>query len=291
MNLSAPDLKNLSQIAEIAAKEAGEYIRSRFDTENKTQYKKAGQSFASQVFTEVDIKSQEIILNHLAPTQKQYNLGMLTEEAIDDNSRLTKEYFWCIDPLDGSLPFIEKKDGFAVSIALVSKAGIPVIGVILDPVEQNMYSAIQGQGVFKNNKQWNILQENKSGTPLTLICDRSFLEHPNFHKFEEGFRSISAKQPYNGLQLIKHGGAVMNAIWVLENTPACYFKLPKESLGGGSLWDFAATACIYKELQLTAQQVNGKALDLNPKHTTFMNEQGIIYTSEIKLLEAIKALI
>lgn len=40
-------------------------------------------------------------------------------------------------------------------------------------------------------------------------------------------------QLYDGLKIIQQGGAAMNACWVLEQEPACYFKFPKPEAGGG----------------------------------------------------------
>ena len=54
--------------------------------------------------------------------------------------RLELNYFWCIDPLDGTLPFIEGKVGYAVSIGLVSRDGTPLIGVVCDPYHQTLSS-------------------------------------------------------------------------------------------------------------------------------------------------------
>ena len=71
----------------------------------------------------------------------------------------------------------------------------------------------------------------------------------------------------------------MNACSVLENFPACYFKFPKSKNGGGSIWDFAATTCIYQELGLPATNFEGGKLDLNRKDSTFMNHQGVFYAN------------
>ena len=98
--------------------------------------------------TEVDFKSQQIILELIEPTLEKYDLALLSEEKEDDHSRFQKDYFWAIDPLDGTLPFIENMDGFAVSIALVSKAGIPIIGAVFDPTNSTLYHAIKGCGAF-----------------------------------------------------------------------------------------------------------------------------------------------
>ena len=51
---------------------------------------------------------------------------VLTEETEDDGGRLRADYFWCVDPLDGTLPFIEGRPGSAVSIALIARDGTPV---------------------------------------------------------------------------------------------------------------------------------------------------------------------
>ena len=71
----------------------------------------------------------------------------------------------------------------------------------------------------------------------------------------------------------------MNAIWVVENSPALYFKFPKEAEGGGSLWDYSATAAIFKEMGLFVSDIHGDDLDLNRKGSTFMNHRGALYTT------------
>ena len=73
----------------------------------------------------------------------------------------------------------------------------------------------------------------------------------------------------------------MNAILVLENGPACFLKLPKKDIGGGCIWDYAATACIYQELGLPATNFKGEILDLNKKEDSFMNHQGVYYSNLI----------
>ena len=80
-------------------------------------------------------------------------------------------------------------------------------------------------------------------------------------------------------QEISGAGAVLNAILVAENRPAILLKIPKKENGGGSIWDFAATACIFKELGLVATNFDGEKLDLNKVDNTFMNHQGVFFES------------
>ena len=273
------DLQELCEAAIAAATEAGALIARYFGQLPEVEQKEAGKSHASQVVTAVDRMSQEVILKRLKPSCLQYDLGLLTEEMEDDRSRLRKDFFWCIDPLDGTLPYIEKKEGFAVSIALVAKEGIPLLGVVYDPLRKNTYHAIKGQSAFKNGKPFVLPPQAKA---LTIVADRSLLAHPQFGQVKSSFVQEASARGLEKVELIAHGGAVMNAIWVLEHPPACYFKLPKPQAGGGSLWDFAATACIFREVKLPATNYLGGPVDLNRKGSTFMNQEGVFFGNGIQ---------
>ena len=287
MKLSPENLQKLCSIAISAAKKAGELISSYSNQEILVKNKAGGTSLASQVVTEVDIKSEAIILEELNPTLKTYDLALLTEESTDDKSRFEKDYFWCIDPLDGTLPFTEQKSGYAISIALVAKEGTPQIGVVYDPLTKTLYHSIKGQGVFRNNEKWEL---NKIDNTFTFVCDRSFKSHSKFEQIIKELKAFVNKKGWNKFEIISHGGAAMNAIWVLEKAPACYFKLPKNTQGGGSLWDYAATACVFKEIGASATNIHGEKLDLNRKDSTFMNHQGVVYSSDIMTSDFIQKL-
>ena len=75
----------------------------------------------------------------------------------------------------------------------------------------------------------------------------------------------------------------MNAISVIENRPTYYFKFPKEQNKNNNIWDYAATACIFKELGYWVSTIQGKQLELNSEKSTFMNKQGVIYANSVKL--------
>jgi len=291
MQLTLDDLTLLSQQAIFAAKQAGALITQRAQRPLSVQKKKGGDQLASQVVTEVDYLSQALILDTLLPTCTTYDLALLTEESTDDKQRLKKDYFWCIDPLDGTLPFIESTSGYAVSIALVSRSGIPQIGVVYDPVKQTLYSAVKEQGAFRNGQPWALPSPGvTTEKSLTLVCDRSLAQQPNYPNIIETLEQMASQQGLAGVHAIDRGGAAMNACWVIENHPACYFKFPKPQDGGGSLWDFAATACLFHELGAIACDFHGQPLDLNRADSTFMNHRGAIFATDSLLVEPIRAL-
>jgi len=280
MILTDKDLCLLAEQAISAARNAGAIIKEYRDKAIEIEYKSSGTSLASQVVTEVDLLSQNSILEDLQDSIEKYDLAVLAEETTDSLERFQKDYFWCIDPLDGTLPFTEGLSGFSVSIALVSKQGIPQLGVVFDPVENNLYHAVIDLGAFKNNQPWGM----ESSGEITLVCDRSFLAGKLFSKTEAMLKELSSN---NSVNIISHGGAAMNACLVIENALACYIKFPKATPGGGSVWDFAATAAIFNEMDATVSDINGQPLKLNPENSTFMNENGVVYASSHKLAQCI----
>ena len=268
------DLDKLCKVAIEAAKAAGEIIQKYVNTDLEVEKKEGGAGRASQVVTKVDRACEEIIVRHLAPSCKEWDLALLTEETVDNGERLQKDFFWCVDPLDGTLPFINKKSGFSVSIALVAQDGTPQLGVVFDPSYDRLYYAIKGKGAFKNSEAFKV--ENRNAH-LTYVSDKKLSDTPNADKIEKLLSEHILQLGLEKFEEISGGGAVMNAIRVLENGPALMLKLPKEEKCGGSLWDFAATACIFSELDLPATNFMGAKLDLNRKESTFMNHEGVMY--------------
>ena len=285
MKLSETELTELAGLAIDAATAAGAMIaRSR---PKQIEHKSSDGSLASQVVTEVDRRSEAIILEALSPTIKRFELGVLTEEQPDDGGRFRADYFWCIDPIDGTLPFIEGTAGYAVSIALVRRDGTPTIGVVYDPVGETVVHAIAGAGGFRNGRPWN--QPMTSGTVLSLFTDRSFLSSKVRDQITTVLEQIARDMGMSGLHVDATAGAVMNACKVLANPHACYVKLPKQN-GGGSLWDYAGTACIFDEVGAVATDIYGQCFDLNRADSTLMCHRGILFATDDPLAQRVRTL-
>lgn len=268
------DWEYLKEVAIKAAVAAGALIREKMNHNIAVEHKATGSSYATQVVTAVDKAAEKIIVQHLLPTCTAYDLALLTEESEDNKQRFVKDYFWCIDPLDGTLAFIEKRPDFAVSIGLVSKSGQAVIGVVYDPSRDILYNAIAGQGAFKNGIPWRLAPAQKH---LSYITDHTLEKAVGTEKIREIINQKATELGVEKVNLISGGGLVINAIRTAENRPAFMLKLPKPTQGGGSLWDYAAAACICQELGLTVRAFTGEPLDLNKKGDTFLNHQGMYF--------------
>ncbi|MDQ8200237.1 inositol monophosphatase family protein [Pelagicoccus enzymogenes] len=280
---SKAELKRLAEVAVYAAREAGKIVQSRSDTCFEVERKVAGDSLASQVVTEVDRIAEERILQCLEKSCTDFDLGVLTEEREDDGSRFEKPAFWCIDPLDGTLPFVEGRAGYAVSIALVSREGAPLIGVVYDPRSEVMYEAVLGCGARRDGEEMRIESETAQ---LSVFSDRSSREDS---KHKAVIDSLAQEFGGSGVSQIYGYGAALNACSVSGSPCSCYFKLPKEKRGGGSVWDFAATACIVTEAGGIVSDLAGEPLLLNPRGALFMNRRGVLYASSRELAQRIRS--
>ena len=282
------NLKKLTEHAVQAAREAGDLIRSYQDIEVEVLHKVGGDTYASQVVTEVDRKAQDAILRILGPTCEEYDLAVLTEENEDDGCRFEKECFWCIDPMDGTLPFIRKEPGYSVSIGLVANDGSPHIGVVYDPVFDVLWQATKGHGVQRNGEAWTL---NPKAECLTFTYDRSFTDHPEQDRVLQELEDYARSVGLGKLVSTQFGGAVINACHALENSLGCHFKFAKTKEGGGSLWDYAATACLFEEAEAVVSDVYGQPLDLNRSDSTFMNHRGAVYATDQDLAERIRGIL
>jgi myo-inositol-1(or 4)-monophosphatase len=73
----------------------------------------------------------------------------LSEETIDDPSRLDARLLWLVDPIDGTRDYVRGRSGWCISVALVAD-GVPVFAVMAAPAEGKIWVAAVGEGVTCN---------------------------------------------------------------------------------------------------------------------------------------------
>ena len=95
--------------------------------------------------TKADKAADKIIREYLHEHFPSY--ALLTEESVDDKSRLENDYVWIVDPIDGTKEFVAHSDEFTVNIGLAYKHET-VLGVIIIPVTGEIYYASKGSGAF-----------------------------------------------------------------------------------------------------------------------------------------------
>lgn len=133
--------------------------------------------------TEADRASHELIDQEL----KKFGYPIMSEEgkSIPFEERSSWNYYWCVDPLDGTKEFIKRNGEFTVNIALMEKNS-PVLGVILQPAKNIAYAGIVGESVYyfdespdegiNPDQLSNYLlqpEQNGTGNEIKVVASRS----------------------------------------------------------------------------------------------------------------------
>jgi 3'(2'), 5'-bisphosphate nucleotidase len=163
--LKSIDIKDIVNIA----KDAGDVIMKIYQKDFKIDYKDD-----KSPLTEADTKSNEIICDAL---EKLYpNIPLLSEEnkEVAFQERKDWEYFWLIDPIDGTKEFIKKNGEFTVNIALIHN-DTPVLGVVYAPALGDMYHAKLGEGAFKNDQKLPLQINDNPKDKLKVVASKSHL--------------------------------------------------------------------------------------------------------------------
>ena len=150
------------------AKEAGNAIMKIYKQDFEVEYKQD-----SSPLTLADKEANNIIEDGL--NKLSVNFPILSEEGDDIpyEDRKHWEYFWLVDPLDGTKEFVKKNDEFTVNIALIHK-DTPVLGVVYAPALDICYWAKQDEGAFKDGKNLPLKTSDQRNT-YKIVASRSHM--------------------------------------------------------------------------------------------------------------------
>jgi myo-inositol-1(or 4)-monophosphatase len=157
-----------------AALEAARAVLNRFTPGAiETEYK-----VGHDPVTEADRAVDDI----LRKTLLRPGEGWLSEETVDDFTRLDKQRVWVVDPLDGTREFVQGIPEFCVSIAMVEN-GIPVAGGICNPATAELILGSRETGVTYNGKPAQPSQRKDLHGALVL-ASRSEVKRGEWKQFE-----------------------------------------------------------------------------------------------------------
>ena len=239
----------------LMAKKAGEAIMEIYEKDHAVEYKED-----NSPLTAADRAAHNIIMQGL--NEKYSNIPCISEEGImpSYDERKDWQYFWLVDPLDGTKEFIDRRGDFTVNIALINGDG-PVIGVIYVPAKGLLYYASKDGGAWKAEGSGEALRISvrKTASADGLIVVGSRLHSS---KEEEEFVSkltVKEKKSY---------GRSLKFCAVAEGTADVYprFNPTME-------WDTAAGQCIVEIAGGTVLDTSGRRLKYNKpslKNETFI---------------------
>lgn len=219
-----PDIEKLKSLVKAAADEVllKDFGHSEFE------YKSDG-----SVVTPADFAMQDRLEKELKQQWPEYDI--LGEEMTDDQQLAVidgKGGYWCIDPLDGTSNYAAGLPFFAVSIGLIIDAQ-QQLGLIYDPVRDEMFTAIKGQGAYLNDC---LLDYNK----MKFTEDKPVVAEIDLKRLPEALavklvtESIFASQR-------NIGSSAIDWCWMAAGRFDIYLH------GGQKLWDYAAGSLIFRE--------------------------------------------
>lgn len=224
-----------------AARAAGEIIRSFYEQ----TYTVAEKGHDSPV-TSADLQANHKIHEILQGAFPDY--GWLSEETVDSPERLSRHRVWVVDPMDGTKEFIQKIPEFSVSVALVED-GRPVLGVSYNPIRDQLFSAVRGQGGFRDGKRVCV-SITRSLPSASILASRSEHKRGEWERFKALFRVVPTGSAAYKLALVAAGEA-----------DATFTLVPKNE------WDICAGALLIEEAGGQVTDSEGRPIIFNRRET------------------------
>jgi len=152
------EVEGVRALAERLARAAGEIQRERYETAFEIRTKSA----SIDLVTEVDHACEELIVAGI--DAERPDDAILAEEGRGDDHPDAR-WRWIIDPLDGTTNFAHGYPRFCVSIG-VEHAGVRTVGVVFDPLLDELFCAVRGGGARLNGSLIGVSSETRLGNGL-----------------------------------------------------------------------------------------------------------------------------
>jgi 3'(2'), 5'-bisphosphate nucleotidase len=228
------------------AREAGDAIMAVYSEENpKVEYKQD-----NSPLTQADLASHHVILNGLHRLSPDWPI--LSEESlqIPFDQRKLWQYFWMVDPLDGTREFLRRSGEFTVNIALM-QGNAPILGAVYAPAIDKLYFAARGSGAYKVER--DVVSQIKVSRPQNAakrtVVSRSHETHG------ESIGAVAGAE--QSCEFIAMGSSLKFCL-VAEGAADLYPRM-----GPTMEWDTAAAHCILDEAGGFITDLDGNPMHYN----------------------------
>ena len=239
------DFKKELDVALCGANEASKIIMSYYKTSYNIEIKED-----NSPVTNADKECDIFLRKYLKEKFPTY--AFLTEESIDDKSRLNNDYVWIIDPVDGTKDFIAHDDEFTCNIALAYKHEV-VLGIVAIPAKNTFYYALKDNGayVIRDNKTTKIHVNEKINN---LTCLKSV--------FHTAKNELELMEKYSDkITKVEAVGSSIKACYIAEGKAEISYRLTN----GTKEWDTAA-------FQIIVEEAGGYVLKPNKERILYNRE-------------------
>jgi myo-inositol-1(or 4)-monophosphatase len=185
------------------------------------------------MLTEADLACQHALSIALPAIAPYPVLGEeMTREQQDSLWMTHQEGLWVVDPIDGTTNFIHGLPHFAISIALMQN-GKSSLGVIYNPITDELFYASRGEGAFMNGLALPLKQSSHGIGDAIAGIDAKYLRSAKLAS------RIFSTAPFASQRSM--GSSTLDWCYLAAGRFDIYLH------GGQRLWDYAAGAVILEE--------------------------------------------
>lgn len=237
--------------------EAGNIIRQKINDPLDIDTK----SNPNDLVTTMDKETEKFFVEKIKSTYPGHLL--LSEEGFGDEIPSLKGTIWIIDPIDGTMNFVQQKRNFAISVGIFQD-GIGEIGLIYNVMEDILYYAKRGEGAFKNGtalpslKKGLVLEESVIGLNHLWLCENRLVDEKVMQDLVKTARGSRT-----------YGSAALEFAFVAEGVLEGYLTM---SL---SPWDVAAGMVMVNEVGGVTTTIDGKAIDMLKRNSVFVGHPDV----------------
>jgi myo-inositol-1(or 4)-monophosphatase len=258
-------MKDFLAVASGAARAAGGLLRENIHGVREIVYKGD-----INLATEMDMRSERTIVEMLRSAFPGH--GIIAEEETDIGQK--SGFTWIIDPLDGTTNYAHGYPFFSVSIALEREDEI-IVGVVYDPMRDELFTAQKGHGAFLNGKNISVSSVDiliKSLLATGFPYDRKVSGKNNLDYFHD---LLMASQ-----EVRRDGSAALDLCYVASGRFDGFWELKLKS------WDVAAGSLIVSEAGGMISDLSGGRFDMHAEEILANN--GRIHKQMVGLFQKVR---
>lgn len=236
--------KKIFEQAKAWVLEAGELIRQKMDDPLVIDTK----ANANDLVTTIDRDTEAFLATNIKHTFPDHFI--LSEEGFGDNLSTLDGVVWIIDPIDGTINFVNQKRNFAISVGIFVD-GVGEMGIVYDVMAGNLYTAKRGEGAFKNDQKLSPLKEELNlgesilGLNHNWLCENPVVDEIEIQQLVKRVRGTRA-----------YGSAALKLAFLAEGIIDSYISMNLAP------WDIAGGMVLVSEVGGVTTNIDGNTVNM-----------------------------